>query len=97
MNKPQHPAIVISCLLAILAAGAIAHIQLWNPETKGEDVYYVWVEGSRLVSGEDPCARILSGNMRENDKYATYFPGFYGLSALMQAAGLRDYEVWIAF
>ena len=97
MNKPQHPAIVISCLLVILAAGAIAHIQLWNRDTKGEDVYYVWMEGSRLLNGEDPYARILAGNMRENDKYATYFPGFYGLSALTQAAGLRDYEAWIAF
>ena len=66
-------------------------------DTKGEDVYYVWVEGSRLLNGEDPYARILAGNMRENDKYATYFPGFYGLSALSQAAGLRDYEAWIAF
>jgi len=97
MNKPQHPAIIITCLLAILAAGAIAHRQLWNRETKGEDVYYVWMEGSRLLNGEDPYARILAGNMRENDKYATYFPGFYGLSALTQAAGLRDYEAWIAF
>ena len=97
MNKPQHPAIVISCLLVILVTGALAHVQLWNRDTKGEDVYYSWVEGSRLLNGEDPYARILAGNMRENDKYATYFPGFYGLSALTQAAGLRDYEAWIAF
>ena len=55
------------------------------------------MEGGRLLNGEDPYARILAGNMRENDKYATYFPGFYGLSALTQAAGLRDYEAWIAF
>ena len=97
MNKPQHPAIVISCLLVILAIGAIAHIRLWDKDTKGEDVYYNWVEGSRLLNGEDPYARILAGNMRENDKYATYFPGFYGLSALTEAAGLRDYDAWIAF
>jgi hypothetical protein len=97
MNKPQHPAIVIFCLLVILAVGTIAHIQLWDRDTKGEDVYYNWVEGSRLLNGEDPYARILAGNMRENDKYATYFPGFYGLSALTQAAGLRDYDAWIAF
>ncbi|MCU0501408.1 MAG: hypothetical protein MUC51_06520 [Anaerolineae bacterium] len=97
MNKSQHPALVIACLLVILAVGAIAHIQLWDRDTKGEDVYYNWVEGSRLLNGEDPYARILAGNMHENDKYATYFPGFYGLSALTQAAGLRDYDTWIAF
>ena len=97
MNQPQHRAIVIFCLLVILVTGAIAHVQLWDRDTKGEDVYYNWVEGSRLLNGEDPYARILAGNMRENDKYATYFPGFYGLSALTQAVGLRDYEAWIAF
>ena len=97
MKKPRHPAIVILCLLVILAAGAIAHVRLWKNETKGEDVYYSWVEGGRLINGENPYARILAGNMRENDKYATYFPLFYGLSALTQAAGLRDYEAWLAF
>lgn len=97
MSKSQHRTIAVACLLAVLVAGMAVNIRLWQTETKGEDIYYSWVEGGRIVSGENPYARILAGNMQENQKYATYFPLFYELSALTQWAGLRDYEPWIAF
>lgn len=53
--------------------------------------------GKRILSGENPYARVLAGDMRENDKYATYFPLLYLLSAASQWAGLRDYDSWIFF
>lgn len=53
--------------------------------------------GKRILSGENPYARVLAGDMRENDKYATYFPLLYLLSAAAQWAGLRDYDSWIFF
>jgi len=97
MRKPQPYVIALVCLLALLVAGAAVNVRLWNSDTKGEDIYYAWVEGGRILNGESPYARVLAGNMRDNDKYATYFPVFYELSALTQWAGLRDYEPWIAF
>jgi len=61
-----------------------------------EDIYYAWVEGKRIASGENPYARILSGDMRMNQKYATYFPLFYVLSALTQGIGFEEYPQWIS-
>ncbi|MEW6369016.1 MAG: hypothetical protein AB1714_30680 [Acidobacteriota bacterium] len=83
-------------LLAVLPAGAALHVYLWKSETAWEDVYYAWVEGHRILVMENPYARILDGDMRENRKYATYFPLFYELSSLAQLAGLRQYGQWIA-
>jgi hypothetical protein len=61
------------------------------------DIYYSWVEGARILQGQNPYARVLQGDMRENDKYATYFPLFYLLSASSQAAGLTSFGEWIRF
>jgi len=73
------------------------HVKLRKIDTTAYDVYYAWVEGQRILAGENPYERVLSGDMKYNDKYATYFPLFYELSALAQAAGLWEYPEWIAF
>jgi uncharacterized membrane protein len=80
-----------------MLGGVFAHTRLWRLPTRGEDVYYGWVEGQRLQKGENPYARVLTGNLRDNDKYATYFPVFYYGSYLTIVAGLDTYEEWIAF
>ncbi len=84
-------------LAIILIIAAAVNLRFWPTATKGEDVYYAWVEGSRILNGENPYDRVLAGNMRDNQKYATYFPVFYELSYLTQRAGLREYDSWIAF
>ncbi len=61
-----------------------------------EDIYFSYVEGHRLTQGQNPYARVLQGNMLDNEKYATYFPGFYLLSAAAQELGLREYNQWLA-
>ena len=68
-----------------------------KPDLIDQDIYYSYVEGQRLVNGENPYARILDGDMRKNRKYATYFPVFYELSYLSQKMGLTEYEPWIIF
>ena len=97
MRKLHSPTLALLCLLVILTAGATVHVRLWQTDTREEDIYYSWIEGGRIVNGENPYARVLAGNMRDNDKYATYFPVFYELSALTQWIGLHDYGSWIAF
>ena len=82
----------------LISSGTLVHRSLWAHDTREEnDIYYHWVEGGRLLAGENPYARVLAGDMRKNDKYATLFPLFYLLSAATRWAGLNDYDQWIAF
>jgi hypothetical protein len=88
------------CLVAI--AGIYVHTTLWSTEhwevdLERQDIYYSFVEGSRLIEGVNPYERVLSGDMRTNKKYATYFPLFYLLSSCTQLAGLQTYLEWLAF
>jgi hypothetical protein len=76
---------------------AVLYAIFYHHDTVGQDVYYVWIEGKRIINGENPYARVLEGNMLDNNKYATYFPVFYWLSAFTQLAGFRDYSTWILF
>ncbi len=68
-----------------------------TPVLENQDIYYSYVEGKRLVDGKNPYARILDGNMRDNQKYATYFPVFYELSFLSQKMGLHSASQWMMF
>ena len=90
--------IVGGLLLTLIISGTLVHRSLWGYNTREEsDIYYHWVEGGRLLAGENPYARVLAGDMRKNDKYATLFPLIYLLSAATRRAGLNDYDSWIAF
>lgn len=62
-----------------------------------QDIYYAFVEGQRILQGENPYERILLSDMRKNDKYATYFPLFYELSYVSQAFGLDQFTNWLLF
>jgi hypothetical protein len=80
---------------AIVISGALIHMSLWK--NVGEDIEYIWRDAHSIFSGQNPYIKILSGNMRENQKYATYFPLFYLLGALTEAIGFRNYEAWLSF
>ena len=82
-------------LLALIAIRV--NLRFWSIDTVGYDTYYSWVEGRRILRGQNPYERILHGGMDENNKYATYFPLFYEASALTQRLGLRQYQEWIDF
>ncbi len=91
--------IAIICLFLIVVVGIVINIKLlnfWEYNTRGEDIYYTFIEGKRILAGENPYARVLTGDMRDNDKYATYFPLFYLLSALTQLLGFQEYSAWIS-
>jgi hypothetical protein len=81
-----------------LIAGALAvDAKLQRTDLRDDDIYYSWVEGERILRGVNPYERVLGGDMRVNDKYATYFPGFYLLSAGLQASGWQDFQSWVGF
>lgn len=92
-------ALFVVCLVLIALIGVVVNVKilhLWDYKTEGEDIYYTWIEGKRIIAGENPYARVLSGNMRQNQKYATYFPAFYLLSSFTQLVGFREYSAWIS-
>lgn len=84
-------------LLLLLLASALLNTQIHPHNMDGEDIYYSWVEGGRLLHGENPYARVLQGDMKVNDKYATYFPLFYEASYLSERLGLESWESWMGF
>jgi hypothetical protein len=84
-------------VLGVVVIGVYANLRSWLPPSNlvGLDINYVFIEGQRIRSGENPYSRILAGNMADNQKYATYFPAYYELAALTQTLGLREFEQWV--
>ncbi len=97
IRNPDCRHLTLVCLVILLIAGIFAHTSVWTTNIQNEDIYYSWLEGQRILNGENPYARILAGNMLDNDKYATYFPLFYELAFLTERAGLRDFVPWLEF
>jgi hypothetical protein len=65
--------------------------------SEDNDIYYDFLEAKKITVGENPYERILSGDMRSNDKYATYFPLFYLLSAGIIKLGFQEFQQFVAF
>ncbi len=64
--------LITSALLLVLLAGSVLLDPLIKPHNMdGEDIYYSWIEGGRILHGENPYARVLQGDMQNNSKYAT--------------------------
>ena len=96
--KKYSKTIALLVLLALLfSAWRVYGIVGVTKTIEQEDIYYSFREGQRLLNGENPYERILSGNMRDNKKYATYFPLFYELSYATQAVGLEQFSIWLVF
>ncbi len=73
-------------------------LYIWSQPVVGKpDILYIWRDSVRLATGQNPYERVLAGNMRTNDKYATYFPLFYLLGALVHTLGLQTFDSWIIF
>jgi hypothetical protein len=90
--------LIVGIIVFVIAMIALRiNMRFWSMDTVGTDTYYSWVEGRRILDGKNPYERVLHGNMRDNQKYATYFPLFYEASALVLKAGYRQYHPWISF
>lgn len=84
--------------LIIAIAGLTIHLVVWSippRDLRSEDIFFIWLEGKRIILGDNPYARVLASNLRVNDKYATYFPLAYLFSALTQKLGLTEYRQWL--
>jgi len=98
MVSGQHVSkVAILALVLLVAAGVVVHLSVPQENRPGTDISFDYEEAQRILRGENPYARILSGDMRTNQKYPTYFPLFYLLSAGVIRAGLSDYASWLQF
>jgi hypothetical protein len=96
MSKSQANSwIALALLLLVIGVGLAVHLSLPQDNAEGSDIYYPYVEGKNILAGQNPYLRILTGDMQHNQKYATYFPMMYLLSALTQRLGLRTYGAWL--
>lgn len=89
-------ALCIMVILLIFARQVFWKVGL-SESMADQDIYYSFIEGQRLLNGQNPYERILDGNMRDNQKYATYIPLFYEFSYATQAFGMNEFQVWLAF
>ena len=90
-------AAVVLLALIVLAAAWTHHFIVRPDIDDKNDLYYDFLEAERLIAGENPYERILSGDMRNNQKYATYFPLFYLLSAGVLKLGFQEFQQYVAF
>jgi uncharacterized membrane protein len=89
--------ILILLVLAVaLGTSVYLHSLFYEYDTQEEDIHFFWVEGKRILVGQNPYERVLSGDMRLNQKYATHFPLLYLLSALTQRVGLKGFPEWLS-
>jgi hypothetical protein len=84
-------------LALALAAATIVAVRIQQTDASQDDIHSVWEGGNRILAGDNPYAEVLSGDMSQNRKYATYFPLLYELSSLTTLAGLRAFEQWLIF
>lgn len=90
-NLPLIRTLGLWILISAVAVYVYSNIQRSNEK---EDVYYVYLEGARIIKGENPYQRVLGSDMLHNDKFSTYFPGIYLISASVQLAGFESFEDW---
>jgi hypothetical protein len=98
MERPRTQTVAyFASILAIGLTGILINTRAWPAsESKDEDIYYVFLEGQRLVRGENPYERVLGYELHQNVKFPHNLPLFYHLAAAVQWLGLGPFEPWIA-
>lgn len=100
-NAPRfakHTAIRTVATAAFFLVVAVILMQVGLRDIKDEaharkdDIYFVWKDGKAIASGLNPYSRIHGSDMRTNDKYSTYFPGFFLLVSATVVAGVDEFE-----
>jgi uncharacterized membrane protein len=88
---------VILLVVILAGAGYISYRCFEYKAAEGGDIFYIYTEGDRILHGQNPYERVLSSDMKTNDKYATYFPLFYLAGTITQIFGLRNFPEWLIF
>jgi hypothetical protein len=68
---------------------------LYAHNATADDIEYVWREGAGILQGGNPYEKAAHAAHWEN-KYATYFPLSYIISAGIQKSGAASFSSWLA-
>lgn len=82
-----------------MALVVVLHVIVWlkgATHVLSGDAHDIWQEGVRIFQGQDPYARMLTGDMLHNDNYPTYLPLMYLFSAALNLLGIRSFEGFLA-
>jgi len=94
-HQTHHCRVYTITLILLLGGGIATGASFVSAPAKGEDIYYIYLEGKRINRFENPYSRARDSDMRTNEKYATYLPLYYYQSALIQQLGLREFTSWL--
>jgi len=88
-------AILWICLILLSLPVFYIYPRTYDPRIEQMDIFYTWVEGQRIVAGQNPYARVLEGDMLSNHKYSTYLPGFFLFTAAVQKLGITEFPQFL--
>jgi len=61
-------------------------------QMQGSDIFAIWTDGERMARGLNPYSRIHGSDMRQNEKFTTYLPGFFLIEVLVIKMGISSFE-----
>ncbi|MBI3255807.1 MAG: DUF2029 domain-containing protein [Candidatus Andersenbacteria bacterium] len=77
-------------------AGLVLWDSIFSYDKDGEDIWYAWREGGKILGGSSPYMCAVDDTCY-NRKNPTYMPGFYFLAAGVEKITQGDFPQWIAF
>ena len=97
MGAPRHSLRVatVSLVLLVIGAAYIHYFVVPQENRPGNDIYFDFLSAQQIVAGQNPYEPILQGDMRTNQKYATYLPAFYLLAAGTIKLGFQEFVQWL--
>jgi hypothetical protein len=67
--------------------------KLYSQQAVANDIEYVWREGTAILNNRNPYA--TAATVRDGDKYPSYLPLSYIVSATIQKMGFSSFESWL--
>lgn len=103
ISKIQLPPIKTINIRAVLAALALLLMMLpvvydylatvpTQRQLKSSDIFFIWHDAEQMAQGVNPYSRIHGSDMRQNNKFTTYLPGFFLFEVALIRIGISDFD-----
>lgn len=88
---------LLSLMASFLLLANIFKLNVQPGNYKGNDIFYIWSDGHAIANGENPYSKIHGSDMRKNQKYSTYLPGFFLIVSVYVKLGFETFSEWMSF